>query len=72
MFQLDKWYLDLVTPRGDVVIGYAARIAWGGLSFNFSSFLDNPVDGPVSDRSTDRGASDPTESPEGSPRQRLP
>ena len=64
MFQLDKWYLDLVTPEGDVVIGYAARIAWGGLGFNFSSLLENPVDGPISDRSIVRGTSDPTESPD--------
>ncbi len=65
MFQLDKWYLDLVTPGGDVVIGYAARITWGSLRFNFSSVLESPAASPASDRSTVRGASDPTESPEG-------
>jgi len=38
-FYLSKWYLDCVSEAGDVLIGYAARISWKGLSINFSSLL---------------------------------
>jgi len=38
-FYLSKWYLDCVSEEGDVLIGYAARIGWRGLSINFSSLL---------------------------------
>lgn len=63
MFILDKWYLDLVTPDGGVCIGYAARINWGALRFNFASLLTSPATEPASERSTVRGATEPTEGP---------
>lgn len=59
MFRLDKWYLDLVTPDGDVVIGYDARLEWGVLRFRFASILESPVVGPARERSSVRGVDEP-------------
>ncbi len=39
MFQLNKWYLDLVTPDGVVVVCYSARLRWGALRLRFASIL---------------------------------
>lgn len=39
MFQLGKWYLDLVTPDGTVVICYAARLRWGPVRLRYASIL---------------------------------
>jgi hypothetical protein len=39
VFQLSKWYLDLVTPDGTVVICYAARLRWGPVRLRYASIL---------------------------------
>ncbi len=31
MFQVDEWYLDLVTPEGTAAVLYSARLRWGAL-----------------------------------------
>lgn len=38
-FSLTKWYLDCVTPRGDVVVGYVARVGWGAIALRYASTL---------------------------------
>jgi hypothetical protein len=45
MFSLHKWYLDLVTNRGDVVILYAARLRWGAVRVGYASVLEDTADG---------------------------
>ena len=45
MFSLHKWYLDLVTSRGDVVILYAARLRWGAFGVGYASALEDTSDG---------------------------
>ena len=54
MFSLQKWYLDVVTRRGDVVILYAARLRWGALRVGYGSALEDRVDGTHRDVSTRR------------------
>lgn len=39
MFQLSKWYLDLVTPDGIAVLCYAARLRWGPVRLRYASIL---------------------------------
>ena len=41
MFQLTKWYLDLVTDSGDAVIGYAARLTVAGVPLTYASMLSS-------------------------------
>jgi hypothetical protein len=43
MFQLSKWYLDLVTPDGIAVICYAVRLRWGPARLRYAAIL---VDSP--------------------------
>lgn len=38
-FSVDKWYLDLVTSDGVVVIGYAIEVRWLGLDLRMASRL---------------------------------
>jgi hypothetical protein len=38
-FHLSKWFLDLVDTTGTVMIFYAARITWHGLSASYTSCL---------------------------------
>ena len=59
MFLLDKWYLDLVTTRGDVVIAYAARLRWGAVRAAFASILVSECDGPRFERKAVRGVESP-------------
>src|SRR3990172_7479516 len=42
MFLLNKWYLDLTTADGTVVICYAARLRWGPVRVRYSSVLLAP------------------------------
>ena len=39
MFHLSKWYLDLVTDDGVVVVAYAARLTWGRVGLGYASVL---------------------------------
>jgi hypothetical protein len=47
---LDKWYFDCVSPEGDVLIGYAARLKWGPLTLNYGARIIRPNDGPLSQK----------------------
>lgn len=51
MFRLTKWYLDLVTDRGTVLIAYVASLEWAGPSVEFAStFLARPGSAPEEHR----------------------
>jgi len=39
MFHLDKWYLDVITDQGTVVIVYVARMDWGRIRIRYASTL---------------------------------
>jgi hypothetical protein len=39
VFLLNKWYLDLVTPDGAVVVCYSARLRWGATRLRVASIL---------------------------------
>jgi hypothetical protein len=54
MFSLQKWYLDVVTRRGDVVILYAARLRWGAVRVGYGSTIEDRVDGAHGELSTRR------------------
>jgi hypothetical protein len=59
MFLLDKWYLDVVTSRGDAVIAYAARLRWGAIRAALASVLVNTRDGAHRETKTVRGVESP-------------
>lgn len=44
--QLRKWYCDCVTDRGELAIGYVARLSWRGLSLGYASILTCDGDAP--------------------------
>ena len=54
MFQLLKWYLDLVTEEGTLLVCYAARLRWGGARIGYTSLLHSPGTGPAHDATTIR------------------
>lgn len=56
MFELDKWYLDLITNDGGAFVGYAAMLHWRGLRVGYESFLFAPATGQAVERTTLRGA----------------
>ena len=39
MFRLHKWYLDVVTDTGDVLILYAGTVECGRIAFDYASVL---------------------------------
>ena len=45
-FHLVKWYLDLVTDEGEVLIGYAADLRWGALRLRYAATLSGRAPGP--------------------------
>jgi hypothetical protein len=47
-FLISKWYMDCVAEDGAVFIGYAARMRWRSLSFNYASTLRQVGDQPAS------------------------
>lgn len=49
MFRLRKWYLDLVTPRGDAFIGYAARAQVLGMPLHHNAALLARADGSTTE-----------------------
>jgi len=59
MFELDKWYLDVVTEAGAVLIGYAIHCRFGAASFRYASLLQSAPDQPATDRATLRGTTFP-------------
>ncbi|PHN05510.1 hypothetical protein [Flavilitoribacter nigricans] len=38
-FYLDKWFLDFVSPEGEAMIFYAAKLTWRGLTVPYTSWL---------------------------------
>lgn len=58
--QVSKWYVDLVAPNGEAVIGYAARIRWGRLRLNYSASLRLDGAGQVTERMSLRGFREPS------------
>lgn len=52
MFLLRKWYLDCVTARGDVYIGYSARLRWDAVRVCYTSSLVAPAAGAVAEKAT--------------------
>lgn len=51
MFELDKWYLDLVTPDGSAAVLYSARLRWGALRVGYAGRIVSR-DGRTEDTST--------------------
>ncbi|HEX5010035.1 MAG TPA: hypothetical protein VFY71_06515 [Planctomycetota bacterium] len=60
-FRLVKWYLDLVTEEGEVLIGYAADLRWGPLRLRCAATLAGRAPGPFRGATHLLGASLPTE-----------
>lgn len=58
-FRLTKHYLDCIGPEGDVVIGYAATLAWGPLTLRYAAVLECSAAGVRRERSTWHGVTDP-------------
>lgn len=52
MFDLLKWYLDVVTSDGAVVILYAARLRWARLVLRYASLLVDDAGGQRTERAT--------------------
>jgi hypothetical protein len=52
MFALDKWYLDLVTDLGTVLVGYAVECRIGPARFRYASLLHASHDRPATERTT--------------------
>ncbi len=59
MFELTKWYLDLVTDCGSVLVGYSVHCRLGPAGFRYASLLHAPPDEPATERTTLRGARAP-------------
>jgi hypothetical protein len=59
VFQLNKWYLDLVTPEGAVVVCYAGRLRWGALRLRFASILLDVPGARPEEAATVRGVERP-------------
>jgi hypothetical protein len=55
MFQLAKWYLDLVTDEGIALVGYAARLRWGALRLRYASLLRSEPGSPATEDVSLRG-----------------
>ena len=51
-FTVDKWYLDLVTHDGSVLVAYAVDLRWLGLAMRLTSRLIVGPDGRRDERST--------------------
>lgn len=60
-FALEKWYLDVITEGGDVLIGYASELNWGKASLRHASTLFARGDAPVRVRQAVRGAALPVQ-----------
>ena len=56
MFELDKWYFDLITNDGGAFIGYAAALRWRRLRVGYESFLFPPATGGAIEHTSVRGA----------------
>ena len=52
MFELTKWYLDLVTDQGTAVVAYMATCRLGTMAFSYASVLVAPPGMPAVEDST--------------------
>jgi hypothetical protein len=59
MFELVKWYLDLVTDCGSVLVGYSVHCRLGPAGFRYASLLHAAPDAPAIERTTLPGARAP-------------
>jgi hypothetical protein len=50
-FYVSKWYMDCVTPAGEVVVAYAAKLSWGPLSLRYAATLARSGDANDAPRS---------------------
>ncbi len=46
-FLLEKWYMDVISPEGALVIGYFAKLRWGRFAINYHGFVHRDCDGIV-------------------------
>jgi hypothetical protein len=58
--QIEKWYLDVVTPEGPGMIGYAARVRLGPLALRCSEILQWHAGDPAAQSRTLLGGTLPT------------
>jgi hypothetical protein len=49
-FKLDKWYFDCVSPQGEVLICYAAKVRYGPLGFSYSARMTKAPQGDLIQR----------------------
>jgi hypothetical protein len=59
MFLLSKWYLDVVTERGDAAIFYVARLRWGALRLGYAAGFLARAGPPAREAATLRGVTWP-------------
>lgn len=59
MFRLLKWYLDVITDQGTVLILYAARVHWGRVRVGYASVLHASDVGPPREEGTIRRVEQP-------------
>lgn len=50
-FYLDKWFLDFVSPQGEAMIFYAAKLKWRSLTVPYTSWLHYHPENGVTERS---------------------
>jgi hypothetical protein len=63
--RLTKWYLDVVSDEGDVLVGHVGRLVWRGLAVRHASILSRSADGTVVERWGSQGVGEPAAVPEG-------
>lgn len=59
MFRLHKWYLDVITGHGTVLILYAARVHWGRFRISYAALLHTTPEALRRDEATIRGVEPP-------------
>ena len=58
-FELSKWYLDCVSPAGDVIVAYRAELRWGRIRLPYASVLFRPAGGAPTFQSAVRASLEP-------------
>jgi hypothetical protein len=59
VFVLDKWYFDLVSPEGGVLLGHSAFLSWSGLRLRYDAWLFSPPDAPAEEQTSLRRTGSP-------------
>jgi hypothetical protein len=60
MFELVKWYMDVVAEDGTALFAYAAKVRWGAVRMSAASFCHRDAAGVVHEESTLRPGGTPT------------